>query len=88
MSIYFLNQNKKWRTFDRLELTIMEALDLLASFVDKCDPDAQFANTLHAYQTAEEIRAKYPDDDWLHLTGLIHDLGKVMDHFGQPQVSC
>ena len=64
----------------------MEALDLLASFVDQSDPDTAFANSLHAYQTAEEIRAKYPDDDWLHLTGLIHDIGKVMDHFDQPQV--
>lgn len=64
----------------------MEALELLASFVDQSDPDAAFANSLHAYQTAEEIRAAHPDDDWLHLTGLIHDLGKVMDHFDQPQV--
>lgn len=33
-------------------------------------------------------RAAYPDHDWLHLTGLIHDLGKVLAHpaFGsQPQ---
>ncbi len=29
----------------------------------------------------------HPDQDWLHLTGLIHDLGKVMALFGQPQWS-
>ncbi|KAI7748106.1 hypothetical protein M8C21_007836 [Ambrosia artemisiifolia] len=28
--------------------------------------------------TAEAIRKDYPDEDWLHLTALIHDLGKVL----------
>lgn len=65
----------------------MEALELLADFVDESDPDTQFANSVHAFQTAECIRAEYPDDDWFQLTGLIHDLGKVMAKYGQPQVS-
>ena len=30
-------------------------------------------------------RADHPDDDWFHLVGLIHDLGKVMAFFGEPQ---
>ena len=64
----------------------MEAVDLLADFVDESDPDAQFANSIHAFQTAEAIRAEHPDDDWFQLTGLIHDLGKVMAKYGQPQV--
>ncbi|KAA8540322.1 hypothetical protein F0562_024759 [Nyssa sinensis] len=37
---------------------------------------------------AEAIRKDYPNEDWLHLTGLIHDLGKVLLHpsFGElPQ---
>ena len=29
----------------------------------------------------------HPHEDWLHLTGLIHDLGKVMALYGQPQWS-
>ncbi|KAL6174642.1 hypothetical protein ACLB2K_051288 [Fragaria x ananassa] len=32
----------------------------------------------HLLQTAEAIRKDYPDEDWLHLTALIHDLGKVL----------
>ncbi|XP_067936218.1 inositol oxygenase-like [Watersipora subatra] len=78
-------QHEKWCKFDHLELTIMEAVDLLADFVDESDPDAQFANSIHAFQTAEAIRAEHPDDDWFQLTGLIHDLGKVMAKYGQPQ---
>lgn len=34
---------------------------------------------------AERARAEYPDLDWLHLTALIHDLGKVMAFYDEPQ---
>eukprot|EP00003_Mantamonas_plastica_P001939 TRINITY_DN11401_c0_g1_i5.p1 TRINITY_DN11401_c0_g1~~TRINITY_DN11401_c0_g1_i5.p1 ORF type:complete len:196 (+),score=37.95 TRINITY_DN11401_c0_g1_i5:52-639(+) len=34
----------------------------------------------HCFQTAERARELFPEDDWLHLTGLIHDLGKVLAH--------
>ena len=48
----------------------------------------------HALQTAESARKAYPDEkyDWLHVTALIHDLGKVMSvkddklgFIGEPQ---
>lgn len=37
------------------------------------------------YKAAERARAEYPFHDWLHLTALIHDLGKVMAFYGEPQ---
>ncbi|KAJ6327138.1 hypothetical protein OIU78_014089 [Salix suchowensis] len=43
---------------------------------------------MHLLQSAEAIRKDYPDEDWLHLTALIHDLGKILllPQFGQlPQ---
>lgn len=43
-------------------------------------------NIYHAFQTAERIREKHPDEDWFHLIGLIHDMGKIMAMHGQPQV--
>lgn len=41
-------------------------------------------------QTAEAIRQAYPSEeyDWFHLTGFIHDLGKILAHpkvFNEPQ---
>ena len=84
---YVKSQHEKWLKFDTFEATIMEAADKLLGFVDESDPDADFANTFHAYQTAEGIRAKHPDKDWLILTGFIHDLGKVMGLYNQPQWS-
>lgn len=34
---------------------------------------------------AERAREEYPDLDWLHLIALIHDLGKVMAFYDEPQ---
>ena len=37
------------------------------------------------WQTAERIRQKHPDKEWFQLTGLIHDLGKIMAFYDEPQ---
>ncbi|CAA2982405.1 inositol oxygenase 1-like, partial [Olea europaea subsp. europaea] len=44
------------------------------------DPDLDKPQIKHLLQTAEAVRRDYPDEDWLHLTGLIHDLGKILLH--------
>lgn len=75
----------KWMKFNHAEMTIMEALELLNSLLDESDPDSDLPNIVHAFQTAERIRATHPDQDWFHLTGLIHDLGKVMALWGEEQ---
>ncbi|XP_053112031.1 inositol oxygenase [Hemicordylus capensis] len=67
------------------QMTIMEALDLLDNVVDESDPDVDFPNSYHAYQTAEGIRKAHPDKDWFHLVGLLHDMGKVLALVGEPQ---
>lgn len=66
-----------WLRFDRFKATILEALETLNNLVDESDPDSDLPNIVHAFQTAERIRAVHPDNDWFHLVGLIHDLGKV-----------
>ncbi|XP_039125742.1 probable inositol oxygenase [Dioscorea cayenensis subsp. rotundata] len=73
---------------NRVEMSIWECCELLNEFVDESDPDLDEPQIEHLLQTAEAIRKDYPDEDWLHLTGLIHDLGKVLLHkkFGElPQ---
>jgi len=71
----------KYLAFDKLELGVWEALEYLDSIVDQSDPDTDLTQLQHALQTAESIRKKYPEekDDWFALTGLIHDLGKIMN---------
>ena len=74
----------KWAVSKR-PMTIRGALELLETFVDESDPDVDVENVYHAFQTAESIRRSNPDLDWFPLVGLIHDLGKVMSVWGEPQ---
>ena len=57
-------------------ITITEALDTLGRCSDSSDPDVEGDNLMHAYQTAERMRAA-GEPTWMQLTGLIHDLGKI-----------
>lgn len=62
-------------------MTIEEAFSELENYVDASDPDLDLPNLLHLLQTAEGIRrAGHPD--WLQLTGLLHDMGKIMFLWG------
>ncbi|XP_047119981.1 inositol oxygenase-like [Schistocerca piceifrons] len=79
------SRHEKWRKFDKFRAPILEALDTLNKLVDESDPDVDVPNIVHAYQTAERIREDYPDCEWLQLTGLIHDLGKFMAFYDEPQ---
>jgi len=65
-------------------LSMWETLDRLNSLVDESDPDTDLPQIAHALQTAERIRAAgHPD--WMQLTGLIHDSGKMLCLRGEPQ---
>lgn len=74
-----------WTRFDKARMGILPALELLNNLVDESDPDVDLPNICHAFQTAERIREQHPHDDWFHLVGLIHDLGKVMALWGEDQ---
>ena len=63
---------------------VFEALDFLNTLVDDSDPDIELDQLQHLLQTSEAIRAD-GHDDWFVLTGLLHDLGKVLCLFGEPQ---
>jgi len=77
-------QHQKWLQFDHAQLTVFEAMDILNGIVDESDPDTDLPNIVHAFQTAERIREKHPDKPWFQLTGLIHDLGKLMAFYDEP----
>ena len=65
-------------------MSIKKALEMMDDFIDPSDPDLDVANSIHAYQTAERIRKRYPEDKELQIAGLIHDLGKVLFSYGEP----
>jgi inositol oxygenase len=65
-------------------MRIWEAMEFLDTLVDDSDPDADFSQIEHLMQTAEAIR-RDGHPQWFIVTGLIHDLGKVLCLFGEPQ---
>jgi len=70
--------------FDKKEMRVWDACDFLNTLVDDSDPDTDLDQLQHLLQTSEAIRADgHPD--WFVLTGLLHDLGKVLCLFGEPQ---
>lgn len=75
---------EKYLPLQQRRMSVWEAMESLNELVDDSDPDTEQSQIVHAVQTAEAIRADgHPD--WFVLTGLIHDLGKVLCLYGEPQ---
>ncbi len=71
----------EYATLDRRTMGIWETAEYLNTLVDDSDPDTDLSQIEHLLQTSEAIRADgHPD--WFVLTGLIHDLGKIMCLWG------
>ena len=63
---------------------VWEALDYLNTLVDDSDPDTDLSQIEHCLQTSEAIR-RDGHPRWMVLAGLMHDLGKVLCLYGEPQ---
>ena len=80
---YVQRMHKKYLKFDK-PMDLWDAMRHLNSLVDVSDPDLDLPNIQHLIQSAEAIRADNRPD-WMQLTGLIHDLGKVMFLWGSDE---
>ncbi len=81
---FVLERERVFKKFNKKQMTFWEAVEFLNTLVDDSDPDIDLNQTQHLLQTAEAIKADgHPD--WFILTGFIHDLGKVLCLFGEPQ---
>jgi inositol oxygenase len=81
---FVLAKKAEYTPLQKRRLGVWETLEYLNSLVDDSDPDTDLSQIEHAMQTAEAIRADgHPR--WFILTGLIHDLGKMLCPFGEPQ---
>jgi inositol oxygenase len=78
------NKRKDYLAFNKKEMPIWDAFDFLNQLVDDSDPDTDLDQFQHLLQTSEAIR-KDGHPDWMVLTGLMHDMGKVLCLFGEPQ---
>ena len=77
-------KREQYAALDHHRMGIWEACEYLDTLVDDSDPDTSLTQIEHCLQTAEGIRADgHPD--WFILAGLIHDLGKILCSFNEPQ---
>ena len=77
-------KQKDFLQFSRKEMKVWQAMEFLNTLVDDSDPDTDLDQLQHLLQTGEAIKADgHPD--WFVLTGFIHDMGKVLCLFGEPQ---
>ncbi|CAE6244056.1 unnamed protein product [Arabidopsis arenosa] len=70
---------------DKMVMNIWECCELLNEVVDESDPDLDEPQIQHLLQSAEAIRKDYPNEDWLHLTALIHGSYSTTQFGGLPQ---
>jgi inositol oxygenase len=93
----FYRQNHAYQTLDfvhkkkaefcslkRGKKSIWEMAEYLNTLVDDSDPDTDLSQIDHLLQTSEAIR-KDGHPRWFVLTGFVHDLGKVLCLYGEPQ---
>jgi inositol oxygenase len=81
---YVMAKEKQYFGLDKGEKTIWEAAEFLNTLVDDSDPDTDLTQIEHLLQTSEAIRAAGLPR-WFVLTGFVHDLGKVLCLWGEPQ---
>jgi inositol oxygenase len=81
---FVMEKRNQYLSFDKKEMPIWSAFEFLNQLVDDSDPDTDLDQMQHLLQTSEAIR-RDGHPDWMVLVGLIHDMGKVLCLFGEPQ---
>ena len=81
---FVLEKRAEYLPLRQRKMGLWEAFEHLDEIVDESDPDTEVSQLDHALQTAEALR-RDGHPRWLVLTGLIHDLGKVLALYGEPQ---
>lgn len=81
---YVLGKEAEYFSLKKGKKSIWEAAEFLNQLVDESDPDTDLTQIEHLLQTSEAMRR----DDlprWMILTGFLHDLGKCLCLYGEPQ---
>lgn len=81
---YVFDKEKTYFGLNKGQKTVWEAAEFLNALVDDSDPDTDLTQIEHLLQTSEAMRAD-GCPRWMVLTGFIHDLGKCLCLYGEPQ---
>src|SRR5439155_25317026 len=77
-------KRKEFLGLKRMKMGIWEAAEYLNRLVDDSDPDTDMSQLEHLLQTAEQLRAD-GRPRWMILAGFVHDLGKILCLWDEPQ---
>jgi inositol oxygenase len=84
-TLAFVREKKaEYGSLRRGEKGIWEMGEYLNTLVDDSDPDTDLTQIEHLLQTSEAIR-RDGHPRWFVLAGFVHDLGKVLCLYGEPQ---
>ena len=84
-TLEFVRQKRQqYLKFDHGKKGIWAAAEYLNTLIDDSDPDTDLSQVEHLLQTAEAIR-RDGQPRWFVLVGFVHDLGKVLCLYGEPQ---
>ncbi len=81
---FVLEKKRQYLARNNARMSVWEALEYLNTLVDDSDPDTDLSQIEHNLQAAEAIR-RDGHPRWFILTGLVHDLGKILCLWGEPQ---
>jgi inositol oxygenase len=81
---YVLAKEKEYFGLTKGKKTVWEAAEFLNTLVDDSDPDTDLTQTEHLLQTSEALR-RDGQPRWMVLVGFLHDLGKCLCLYGEPQ---
>ena len=81
---FVMAKKAEFLALNRGKMSVWAALNYLNTLVDDSDPDTDLTQIEHLLQTSEAIR-KDGHPRWFVLVGLVHDLGKVLCLYGEPQ---
>jgi inositol oxygenase len=81
---FVLAKQREYLPLKKRTMSIWEAMEYLNTLVDDSDPDTDLSQIQHLMQTSEAMR-RDGRPRWFILTGLLHDLGKILCLYGEPQ---
>lgn len=81
---YVLRKEEEYFGLKKGKKSIWQAAEYLNTLVDDSDPDTDLTQIEHLLQTSEAIR-RDGHPRWMVAVGFVHDLGKVLCLYGEPQ---
>ena len=78
------NKREHYSQLQQGKATAWEMLERLDTIKDNSDPDINLSQMEHAFQVAESLRKQGQPEEMV-VAGLVHDMGKALVLWGEPQ---